>query len=469
MLNFKVYKRDVELQESYRKALQENEYLLRQAQEGEASYADGLGWLDTEEWANRQVLENLQKLAGKIRREADAFVLIGVGGSNNAARSVIEAIQKPGSPEIIYAGNTLSANALKKMLARLDGKSVYIDCIAKNFETLEPGASFRVLRGWLYERYGEKAAERIIATGTKGSLLEKICMEKGYTFLEFPENIGGRYTAMSNVGLLPMAVAGIDIESLVKGAHDMQVELRGEKAYDTHAKSHVEGAARAVQEESYMQGTCGTHAGENPAYQYACMRNVLYRQGYRVEMLSSFEPQFKYFYKWWIQLFAESEGKDGKGLFPVASEYSEELHSVGQFVQDGTPILFETFLDVQKRQDSLVLEADDTLAMDGGAADGNTGRLIEEGLADGFGYLDGKDFWNINKIAYEATVAAHSERVPCMTLEIGALDAYHFGQLFYFFQFACYLSCEMMGVNPFDQPGVEAYKKKMFESLGKEK
>ncbi len=469
MLNFIVHNKEKELQEDYGQMLQTYGYLLQEVQEGGSQYADSLGWLDIEEWANQRALDTLQKLAEKICREADAFVLIGVGGSNNAARSVIEAIQKPGSPEIIYAGNTLSANALKKMLARLDGKSVYIDCIAKNFETLEPGASFRVLRGWLYERYGEKAAERIIATGTKGSLLEKICMEKGYTFLEFPENIGGRYTAMSNVGLLPMAVAGIDIESLVKGAHDMQMELRGEKPYDTHEKSHVEGAARAAQEEWYMQGTCGTHVGENPAYQYACMRNVLYRQGYRVEMLSSFEPQFKYFYKWWIQLFAESEGKDGKGLFPVASEYSEELHSVGQFVQDGTPILFETFLDVQKRQDSLVLEADDTLVIGRRAAEGKNGGLIEKRLVDGFGYLDGKDFWNMNKIAYEATVAAHSERVPCMTLEIGALDAYHFGQLFYFFQFACYLSCEMMGVNPFDQPGVEAYKKKMFEFLGKEK
>lgn len=438
MLDFKVYKQDVELQESYRKALQENEYLLRQAQKGEADYADGLGWLDTEEWANREVLENLQKLAGKIRREADVFVLIGVGGSNNAARSVIEAIQSEGTPEIIYAGNTLSANALQKMLASLNGKSVYIDCIAKNFETLEPGVAFRVLRGWLYERYGEQAAGRIIATGTKGSLLEKICTEKGYTFLEFPGNIGGRYTAMSSVGLLPMAVAGIDIEALVRGAGDMQRELRMKEA------------------------------GENPAYRYACMRNVLYKRGYRVEMLSSFEPRLRYFYKWWIQLFAESEGKDGMGLFPVASEYSEELHSIGQFVQCGSPILFETFLNVQEQQDSLAVEADETLAASREEAGEKAGGSKAEKLTDGFDYLSGKDFWSINKIAYEATLAAHAEKLPCMTLEISALDAYHFGQMFYFFQFACYLSCKMMGVNPFDQPGVEAYKERMFKALGKE-
>lgn len=453
MLKFIVHKQNEKLKEEYQRALGENASVLAAAQEGEALYADSLGWLDTEVWANARVVEKLQKLAEKIRQEADAFVLIGVGGSNNAARSVIEALQRPGTPEIIYAGNTLSANALKKMLVRLKGKSVYIDCIAKNFETLEPGSSFRVLRKWLYERYGERAAKRIIATGTKGSRLEEICTENGYTFLEFPENIGGRYTAMSNVGLLPMAVAGVDIEELVRGAHDMQMELRGERPHGAWAEARAERAARAVQEKPGEKEVCGKLARRNPAYQYACMRNVLYGYGYRVEMLSSFEPQFRHFYKWWIQLFAESEGKDGKGLFPVASEYSEELHSVGQFVQEGTPILFETFLDVKGQQDSLVVEADETLMAS---------------LADGFDYLDGKDFWSINKIAYEATVAAHSARVPCMTLEIGALDAYHFGQLFYFFQFACYLSCKMAGVNPFDQPGVEAYKGKMFEALGKD-
>lgn len=164
-------------------------------------------------------------------------------------------------------------------------------------------------------------------------------------------------------------------------------------------------------------------------------------------MLSSFEPQFRFFYKWWIQLFAESEGKDNKGVFPVAGEFSEELHSVGQFIQDGSPIMFETFLDVKKQNASLVVEPDEK--------------------EDYFDYLDGKDFWEINKAAYHATVTAHSKKLPCMTFELDELDAYHFGQLFYFFQFACYLSCKIMGVNPFDQPGVEAYKKWVFEALGK--
>ena len=275
--------------------------------------------------------------------------------SNNAARSVIEALRKDDAPEIIYAGNTLSPDAMNRMMKRLEGKSIY--------------------------------------------------------------NVGGRYTAMTNIGLLPMAVAGIDIRELVKGARDMQIR---------------------VYEES---------ADENIAYQYACLRNLCYKEGYRVEMLSSFEPQFRFFYKWWIQLFAESEGKDNKGVFPVAGEFSEELHSVGQFIQDGSPIMFETFLDVKKQNASLIVEPDEK--------------------EDYFDYLDGKDFWEINKAAYHATVAAHSKKLPCLTIEVDELDAYHFGQLFYFFQFACYLSCKIMGVNPFDQPGVEAYKKWMFEALGK--
>lgn len=417
MLNLVVHNLDEKRNEKLKKMMGSNVSLLMEAQKGEMCYLDSQGWLDTEEWASEIHIQKLETLAEEIREKADAFVLIGVGGSNNAARSVVEALKTEGNPEIIYAGNTLSPNALKRMMAQLKGKSVYIDCIAKNFETLEPGASFRILRKYMYETYGEEAPKRIIATGTVGSSLETLCNDNGYTFLEFPENVGGRYTAMTNVGLLPMAVAGVDIRALVRGAHDMQMQVR-------------------------IKGT-----EENMAYKYACLRNLLYQEGYRVEMLASFEPQFKFFYKWWIQLFAESEGKDNKGIFPVASEFSEELHSVGQFIQEGSPIMFETFLEVKEQQDSLVIEPD--------------------GMADYFGYLDGKDFWEVNKSAYAATVVAHSSKIPCLTFELDCLDAYCFGGLFYFFQFACYLSCKIMGVNAFDQPGVEAYKKWMFKELGK--
>ncbi|HHV09170.1 MAG TPA: glucose-6-phosphate isomerase [Clostridiales bacterium] len=408
---------DEEIKSELDRMLWENKEVVKEAQRGEEVFADNQGWLDTEEWADNKSIYRLEMLSKEIRENADVFVLIGVGGSNNGARSVISALQKEGTPEIIYAGNTLSPNALNKILKRLEGKSVYLNAIAKNFETLEPGASFRVFRKYMYEAYGDAAAKRIIVTGTKGSSLERLCEEKGYPFLDFPWNIGGCYTAITNVGLFPMAVAGVNIRELVDGAHNMQKRL------------HI------------------PELENNIAFQYACLRNLFYQKGYRVEMLASFEPQLRWFYKWWIQLFAESEGKDNKGVFPVASEFSEDLHSVGQFIQDGSPIMFETFLEVLEQQDSLIVEQD--------------------ALEDGFDYLEGKDFRDINKIAYKATVMAHSRKLPCITIEIGSLDEYHFGQMFYFFQFACYLSCKMMDVNAFDQPGVEAYKEWMFDSLGK--
>ena len=398
-------------------ALQEAAPLLKRAQAGEDRYAGSQGWLDVDRWAGNDALAQIKAIADRVKKTCDAFVLIGVGGSNNAARSVIEALEGDGI-EIIYAGNTLSPHALKRMLRSLEGRDYAIDCIAKNFETLEPGSSFRVLRAAMAEKYSpEEAAARTFCTGSYGSSLEALCRTEGYTFVPFPTDAGGRYSVFSFVGLLPMAVAGMDIRSLVQGARDM---------------------AKLLHE---------TDAENNPALRYAVLRNLYHRQGYALEILASFEPQFRWFFKWWVQLFAESEGKDGKGIFPVAAEYSEELHAVGQYLQDGAPLMFETFLDVRQPTDHLIIRSD--------------------GKKDGFDYLDGKDFWDINRAAFEATVTAHSTKMPCIILEIGAIDAYHFGQLFYFFQFACYLSGELLGINPFDQPGVEAYKQWMFKSLGK--
>ena len=411
--------RELVTEEALRQAMQCHAEILRRAQAGEAKYSDSQGWLAVNEWASDAILTHIEQIAADVRAHCDAFVIIGVGGSNNAARSVIEALaQQSGDTEILYAGNTLNPNALNRMLKSLEGKDYVIDCIAKNFETLEPGSSFRILRKAMTAKYGpEEAARRTICTGTYGSSLEELCKAEGYTFVPFPTNVGGRYTAMTYVGLLPMAVAGINIRALVQGAADMQKQLH-------------EGAPE-----------------DNLALQYACLRNLYYQTGYKLEMLASFEPQFRWFYKWWIQLFAESEGKDGKGLFPVASEFSEELHSVGQYIQDGAPLMFETFLDVTARDDTLVVESD--------------------GKKDFFDYLDNKDFWDINKAAFGATVTAHSQKLPCLILRVPHLDAYHFGQLFYFFQFACYVSGEILGINPFDQPGVEAYKAWMFQALGK--
>ena len=391
--------------------------LLAKTQRGDPVYKDSLGWLDTGICAGERELERIEKKAAQIRMRADAFVLIGVGGSNNAARSVIEGVAHRSGCDVIYAGNTLHPRALREMLQKLDGRDFYIDCIAKNFETLEPASAFRGLRQYMDSRYGASAAERVIATGTPGSSLWRLCQEEGYDFFDFPETVGGRYSAVTNVGLLPMAAAGIDVRELVKGANDMQMQLR----------------------------SLGPQ--ENPAYRYACLRRLFDRHGYHMEMLSSFEPELRYFYQWWKQLFAESEGQDGKGVFPVTGEFSAELHSTGQYIQDGPPAIFETFLDFRQKMDSFVIEPDSR--------------------RDGLDYLDGLDFYDINKAAQQATIRAHSEKLPVMTISAEAPDAYNFGQLFYFFEFACALSCGMLGVNPFDQPGVEAYKQRMFKLLGK--
>lgn len=420
MIQFQMFDKQPERCEKYHQMLTDNLPVLESIG-GEADfekYGDSLGWFNIDTWANEAELTAIEELAARVRKDADVFVLIGVGGSNNAARSVIEAFPDSDGPEIVYAGNSLSPWAFEQVMKKIQGKSVYIDCIAKNFQTLEPGSAFRVLREYLYETYGEKANERIIATGSRNSLLEDICKEHGYTFVEFPQTVGGRYTAVTAVGLLPMAVAGIDIRALVKGAADMAAELNSHKDIT------------------------------QSAYRYAVARNLYYNEGYRMEMLASFEPQLHWFYKWWIQLFAESEGKDDKGVYPISGEFSEELHSVGQFIQAGSPVIFETFLHVKDPQASMVVHEDDR-------------------VKDEFDYLNGKDFSEINEAAYGATLRAHSDKLPCMVLDVDKLTPYSFGEIFYFFMYTCYVSAGILGVNPFDQEGVEAYKQRMFKALGK--
>ena len=394
--------------------------LLAEVLAGEEQYQDNLGWFSVDEAAGPERVDFLLEQAARVRADADAFVVIGIGGSNQAARAVVKALRPENGPAILWAGNTISACETARLLKELDGyRSVYIDCIAKNFETLEPGISFRVLRRYLEQRYGQaEAAKRIFATGTPGSTLHQLCIDNGYTFLTFPERIGGRYSVGSDVGLFPMAVAGVDVKALVQGMRDMRDQLRA------------------------------APAGENLALRYACLRKWMLEQGLSLEMLAFFEPRLDYFAKWWIQLFAESEGKDGTGLYPVVSSNSEDLHSIGQFIQQGSPILFETFVTVRARDASVVLPATDK--------------------KDYFDYLTGRDFWDINDTARRATMRAHSEGgIPCLELSIPAIDAHTLGELFYFFLFSCYLSCRLVGVNPFNQPGVESYKGYMFKNLGK--
>ena len=277
-------------QEALEQRLQAAAPLLAEVLAGEAQHRDNLGWFSVDEAAGPERVDFLLEQAARVRADADAFVVIGIGGSNQAARAVVKALRPENGPAILWAGNTISACETARLLKELDGyQSVYIDCIAKNFETLEPGISFRVLRRYLEQRYGQaEAAKRIFATGTPGSTLHQLCIDNGYTFLTFPERIGGRYSVGSDVGLFPMAVAGVDVKALVQGMRDMRDELRA------------------------------APAGENLALRYACLRKWMLEQGLSLEMLAFFEPRLDYFAKWWIQLFAESEGKDGTGLYPVA-------------------------------------------------------------------------------------------------------------------------------------------------------
>ena len=405
-------------EESFRSAVRDNIPALVTAQIGEERYRTSLGWHDVEEWAGEKWLSRYEELAAKVRRVADALVVIGIGGSNQAARAVYEALGGKSGVEIIWAGNSISAHSICEVIKALEGKkNIYIDCIAKNFETLEPGIGFRAMRDILRQRYGKDYASHVICTFTEDTDAWKMAKEKGYELLPFPTDIGGRFTALSPIGLFPLCVAGIDIRAIAAGARHMRERLLSEPAES------------------------------NMALQYATARTLLEQKGKTVELLSYFEPRFFRLAKWWKQLYGESEGKDDKGLLPMDTCYSEDLHSLGQFVQDGKPMLFETFLDVRKQDFSYVLHDDD--------------------VEDRFGYLNGKDFWEINKAAFKATISAHSKRFPCLIFEVPAMDEQTFGQLFYFFEFACYISCNITGVNPFDQNGVEAYKIDMFKLLGK--
>lgn len=382
-------------------------------------YNDSLGWMNLEKWADKERIAELKALADEIRADADVLVLVGVGGSNQAARAVIEALKaaKPGC-EIIYAGNNLSAHYYLNVLEKIKDKSVYINVIAKNFETLEPGLGFRLFIDFLNNKYGTGAGKRVIATGTKGSSFHKIAIEEGYHFLAFPDDIGGRFSVFSDVGLFPMLVAGIDAQRVANGAYEIAGALYGDSTKT------------------------------NAAFQYAAYRNFLLENDYTLEILSSFEPQMFYFGKWWTQLFAESEGKENKGLYPVSLAYSEDLHSVGQYVQEGLRNLIETFLIFRNPNAKL--------------------NVKPVGLNDGFDYLNGKDLWEINKVAEAATIKAHADSgVPMCIIESETISEEVFGMLFFFFEYSCYISAEILKVNPFNQPGVEGYKKYMFDGLGK--
>lgn len=399
-------------------ALQASAPGLERILRGEFASAADLGWFAPARWESDPLLETIERLAEIIRQEAAVFVLVGVGGSNRGAQAVIETLGDR-KVEIVYAGDNLSAQALKSVKQRIHGRSTILNVIAKDFNTLEPGIAFRMLRQQMQDEYGSEAADRIVVTGSAGpGQLAELAEIADYSFLPFPADLGGRWSVLSPVGLLPIAVSGVDLRALLGGASAAAAELQA------------------------------APVAENPAAQYAVARNALCAQGFAIENLVSFEPSLSYFGRWWSQLFAESEGKRGRGIFPIASNYSEDLHASGQYIQQGKRLIFETFLDARFAHPELAIPLS---------------RVV-----DGYGYLDLAPYDSLNTAVYQAAYQAHvAGGVPCLQWQCGEITPALFGELFYTFMLSCCLSAELIGVDPFGQPGVEEYKKNMYRLLGK--
>ena len=379
------------------------------------------GWLHLPYEYDKDEFERIKKAAATINSDSDYLVCIGIGGSYLGHRAIIEALGgERGRTKIIYAGNSLSARELESAIARIGDADFSVNVISKSGTTTEPAVAFRTFKNLLIKKYGaEEAAKRIYATtdANKGALHDE-ASEKGYESFVVPDNVGGRYSVLTAVGLLPMAVAGIDIKKVIDGAEEER---------------------RAQSEE----------ANGGKAAQYAILRNLMLERGYDIEVLANFEPSFMYFNEWWKQLFGESEGKDGKGIFPASVIYSTDLHSMGQYMQEGRRALFETFVEI----------GDDYKGVSVPKSDENL---------DGLQYLEGRELDEICKIANQATREAHENGgVPIMEVIMPSLDEKSIGALIYFFELSCALSALTLGVNPFNQPGVEAYKTRMFELLGK--
>lgn len=385
------------------------------------------GWLNAPLEQNHFSIDSIHRIAYEIKTNADVLVVIGIGGSFLGAKAIQDALTPyfglhQNGIEVVFAGQNMSGAYIHQLLNSLQGKEIYVNVISKSGTTMESALAFRVFRHYMENRYGFDARRRIIVTtDAKNGLLKEMAESSGFRQLTIPCDIGGRFSVLTPVGLLPIAVAGIDIEQLLEGAKK---------------------AARLLKEENLER---------NEAYRYAVIRHALYKKGYQIELLASFEPGLAKFHEWWKQLFGESEGKDKKGLFPVSVNYSTDLHAIGQFVQDGSPILFETLLHFKEIIDDYKVPFD---------------HQDEDHL----NYLSNRSFNEINAISKDGTAIAHANGgVPVIQLELERLDAYHLGYLIYFFMKACAMSAYLLEVNPFDQPGVEAYKRKMLELLGEMK
>ena len=384
---------------------------------------ESTGWLNAPLENNEELINSINSIANEIKMMADVLVVVGIGGSFLGARAVQEALTPyfgihQNGIQVIYVGHNMSGAYIQQFLASLECKEIYVNVISKSGTTMETALAFRVLRNYMEKRYGEGAQNRIIiTTDPEKGVLKKIAENTGYRQFTIPTNVGGRYSVLTPVGLLPVAVAGIDIEQLLEGSKK---------------------AATLLKEENLDQ---------NEAYRYSVIRYELYKQGYQIELLASFEPCLQYLHEWWKQLFGESEGKDKKGIFPSAVNYSTGLHSIGQFVQDGNPILFETLLHFKEISDDYIVP-------------------LDYRNEDQLNYLVNRSFNEINTISKQGTAIAHAAGgVPVIQLELDRLDAYHLGYLLYFFMKACAMSAYLLNVNPFNQPGVEAYKSKIMDLL----
>ena len=428
MLDVKLFQMETFLSEPYEETLAP---LLRSAhkrlQDGSGLGGDFTGWVHLPRDYDKEEFARIKAAAARIQKNSQALVVIGIGGSYLGARGVIDCLcspnynlKKKSTPNVYFVGNGLSADAMQEVLDLLEGVDFSVNVISKSGTTTEPAVAFRFFRDALEKKYGKAGAKgRIYATTDKArGALKSLANEEGWESFVVPDGVGGRYSVLTAVGLLPIAVAGIDIEELMGGA-------------------------------AKMMKACETGSFENPAWTYAALRDALYQKGWSIEVLACYDPAFRFMLEWWKQLYGESEGKDGKGLFPASVEFTADLHSMGQYMQDGTRNIFETVVRLGASEHQLYVPRDE-----------------EDG--DGLNFLAGKPMDFIRDRAMEGTLLAHTEGgVPNLIVEAGGKDARSLGQLIYFFEYACGLSGYLLEVNPFDQPGVEAYKKNMFALLGK--
>lgn len=390
-----------------------------------------LGWLDLPANYDKNEFEEIKLAAENIKKTSDVLVVIGIGGSYLGSRAAIEMLthsfqnqltnEKRRAPQVLYVGHHMSATYINDLFDVLAGKDISVNVISKSGTTTEPAVAFRIFKKYMEEKYGKtEASERIYVTTdqAKGALKE-ISIKENYQTFVIPDDVGGRFSVLTAVGLLPIAVSGISIDEMMQGAKRAMTELTD------------------------------TQLDNNPCYQYAAARNILYRDGKSLEILVGYEPKLHYFQEWWKQLYGESEGKDGKGIFPAAANFSTDLHSLGQYIQDGQRTLFQTLLHIEEPESDFTIEAN-------------------EDNADGLNYLAGKTVNEVNDKVYEGALLAHIDgAVPNLIIDLPKLDAFTFGYLVYFFEKACAISGYVLGVNPFDQPGVEDYKVNMFKLLEK--